>query len=657
MKKQTLPLLTAALLSAHCLHAQTSQIVPEKWIDKPVITTLDNKYSKESAVVLFDKRKVEFVDEPKDEVAEYYTLHKIVHINDDRGIEYYNKIYLGITENADIVEIRGRTVLPGGKIIELDKSNIKDIKEQDGNVYKIFAMDGLEKGCEVEYYYTYKRPVSYFGREVVQGNVPELETSFQVIAPTRLRFDIKSYNFSVTPSDTVINSRRIAQCTFKATSGVDEEKYANYEAHLRRIEFKLSYNDAAHKDEHLFTWNDLAKRAFGAYTYYSDKNTKKVAELVTANGWDKLGDEPAKIKAVENYVKKNISYNEELTSDEGNELGLVIVNKVAGTIGTLRLYGAIFQTMGINFQYVLTGDRDKFIIDRSFENWNNCENTLIYFPVEGKFIAPTRPDYRYPWIVPSWGNTNGLFCKSTTLGNFSTAIAEIKNIPLEDYTKTADNIDARLELNTGLDSLTIDGRQIFTGYAATGYRDAFNYSNDEQKTTIIKELAKSFASTDHILFSEVLNPEFDKANTNEPLVLHIKTKSSELVERAGNKLLLKIGMAIGPQVEMYQEKPRQEPVDIEFGHIEERKIDFVIPEGYTISNAGDLNIDQTYKENDVLTMGFVSSYEIKGNILSVHIMEEYRKTLYPLDQFDQFRKIINASSDFNKIVLVLEKKG
>ena len=657
MKKPTLPLLTAVLLSAHCLHAQTSQIAPEKWIDKPVITSLDSKYSKESAVVLFDKRKVEFVDEPKNEIAEYYTLHKIVHINDDRGIEYYNKIYLGITENADIVEIRGRTVLPGGKIIELDKSNIKDIKEQDGNVYKIFAMDGLEKGCEVEYYYTYKKPVSYFGREVVQGNIPELETSFQVIAPDRLRFDIKSYNFTVTPTDTVINSHRIAQCTFKGTNGVDEEKYANYQAHLRRLEFKLSYNDAAHKDEHLFTWNDLAKRAFGVYTYYPDKSIKQAADMVAANGWDKLGDEPTKIKAVENYVKKNISYNEELTSEDGNALGLVIVNKVAGTIGTLRLYGAIFQTLGVNFQYVLTGDRDKFIIDRSFENWSNCTNTLIYFPAEGKFIAPTRPDYRYPWIVPSWGNTNGLFCKSTTLGSFSTAIAEIKNIPLEDYAKTTDNIDTRLELNTGLDSLTIDGRETFTGYAATGYRDAFNYSNDEQKTIIIKDLAKSFASTDHILFSEVLNQEFDKANTNEPLVLHIKTKSSELVERAGNKLLLKIGMAIGPQVEMYQEKPRQEPVDIEFGHVEERKIDFVIPEGYTISNAGDLNINQTYKENGELTMGFVSGYEIKGNILSVHIMEEYRRTLYPLDQFDQFRKIINASSDFNKIVLVLEKKG
>jgi hypothetical protein len=297
------------------------------------------------------------------------------------------------------------------------------------------------------------------------------------------------------------------------------------------------------------------------------------------------------------------------------------------------------------------------MIDKGFENWSNCDNPLFYFPAEAKFIAPTRPDYRYPWIFPSWGGANGLFCKHTTLGNFSTAIAEIKNVTLEDYAKTTDNIEARLELNKGLDSLTIDDRQIFTGYAATDFRDAFNYSNEEQKTNIIKEMAKSYSSTDHILFSEILSPEFDKANTNQPLILHTKTKSSELVEKAGNKLLLKMGMAIGPQVETYQEKPRQEPMDITYAQIEERKIDFVIPDGYKITNPDDLKIEQTFKDNGELTMGFVSSYEIKGNVLSIHIMEEYRKTFYPLNQFDQFRKIINASSDFNKVVLVLEKKG
>ncbi len=490
----------------------------------------------------------------------------------------------------------------------------------------------------------------------MQGPFPVLRSEFRVIGPKRLKFEIKPYNFSVPATDTTVNEKRIAQSDFKETAGADEEKYATYDANLYRLEYKLSYNDASQNQQRLFTWNDLAKRVYGIYTMCTDKELKKVADLVEENGWAKLADEPSKITAVENYVKKKFSYNEELNSEDGNKLENVIRNKIGGAIGTLRLYGAIFQNLAIKYQFVLTGKRNTYIIDSKFENWNNCENPLFYFPAENKFLAPTKPDYRYPWIFPSWGATNGLFCKGTTLGSFSTAIAEIKNIPLEDYSKSFDDIESKLALNSGLDSLTIDGKQIYAGYAAVPLRDAFNFSNDEQKRNIIKELTKAYSSSENILFSEVLNQEFENGDTNLPLILHTKTKSGELIERAGNKLLLKIGLAIGPQVEMYQEKPRQEPVSVEFGHVEERKIDFAIPEGYTISNPNDLKIDETFKDNGELTMGFVSDYEIKGNILSIHIMEQYRKTDYPFSQFDPFRKIINASSDFNKVVLVLEKK-
>ncbi|MGN6639380.1 MAG: DUF3857 domain-containing protein [Mucilaginibacter sp.] len=655
--KKTLALVTG-LLSAQCLFAQNAHIETEKWAEKPVIHSLDSKYNKESAVILYDKRRIEYADESKDALAEYYTLHKIVHINDDRGIEYFNKIYLNVRENADIVDIHARTILPDGKIIELDKNNIKDIKEQDGNTYKIFAMEGLEKGCEVEYYYTFKRPATYFGREILQENFPELQTTFQVMAPSRLRFDIKPYNFTVAGTDTVINDKRIEQCDFKDTPGADEEKYSSYVANLKRIEFKLSYNDVARKGERLFTWNELAKRVFAVYTYYSDKELNKVADLVKQNGWDKLSDETAKVVAVENYIKKTYSYNEDLSSEDGNKLENVLRNKIGGTIGILRLYSAVFQNLSVNYQFVLTCDRDKYSIDRGFENWNNCDYTLFYFPAENKFLAPTRPDFRYPWIVPAWGDTNGLYCKRTSLGSFSTAIADIKTVPLEDYTKSFEDIDSKLELSSSLDSLTIDAKQLYSGYAAIDLRDAMNLSNDDQKSKIIKELTKSVSSSENILSSEVLNQDFENVNTNQPLILHTKTKSGELIERAGNKLLLKIGLAIGPQVEMYQEKPRQEPVDMGYGHVEERKIDFVIPAGYAISNLNDLKISQIYKDDKgELTMGFVSDYEVKGNILSVHIMEQYHRSSYPLAQFDQFRKIINASSDFNKVVLVLEKKS
>ena len=107
---------------------------------------------------------------------------------------------------------------------------------------------------------------------------------------------------------------------------------------------------------------------------------------------------------------------------------------------------------------------------------------------------------------------------------------------------------------------------------------------------------------------------------------------------------------------MYQEKTRQLPADVQYPHVLYRKIKFEIPEGYTIKNLNDLNIDIQYKPATVVTMGFVSSYKVTGNVLDIEVTETYREILYPLSQFETFKKVINAAADFNKVVLVLEKK-
>ena len=131
---------------------------------------------------------------------------------------------------------------------------------------------------------------------------------------------------------------------------------------------------------------------------------------------------------------------------------------------------------------------------------------------------------------------------------------------------------------------------------------------------------------------------------------------TQLLEKAGNKLLFKLGELIGNQVQMYQEKPRQLPAEMPFAHVEERKISFEIPQGYTIKNPEDINIDVQYKKDNVVTMGFVSSYKVVNNVLEVYVLETYHELKYPLKEFETFKKVINSSADFNKIVLVLEKK-
>jgi hypothetical protein len=55
-------------------------------------------------------------------------------------------------------------------------------------------------------------------------------------------------------------------------------------------------------------------------------------------------------------------------------------------------------------------------------------------------------------------------------------------------------------------------------------------------------------------------------------------------------------------------------------------------------------------------MGFISSYTIEGNKLVITIHEYYKEINYAKSRAENYRKVINASADFNKVVLVIEKK-
>jgi len=648
--------LSSALILAASLQAQ--DIKRQEWEAKPILHKLPAGYEKESAIIIRDDRRVEYVDLPNKEIAEHCTYHRIVRLNDNLGIEAYNKIYLSASEGYEVEDIRARTILPDGRIIDVDKANIKDLEEKDGSHYKIFAMEGLEKGSEIEYTYMYKRNPSWFGKETVQTRFPVVDSRLEILAPERLVLELKGYNCSLTTQDTVIGQRRIFSTSLQNIPGADDEKYAAYKVGLKRIEYKLSYNTAVSGGrERVFTWNELAKRVHSLYDSYTEKELGKTSDMIRSNGWDKLATPQDKIIAVENYIKKQIIVREDIDAENAGNLEWIIRNKLASNGGILRLYGAIFERLGVERQLVLTCNREDADIDRSFENWNNTTDYLFYFPATKKLLAPTVSYTRYPWINPFFGGHNGVFCKTTTLGSFTTAIAEIRMIPLEDYTQTYERADALVRLDPGKDTVLVDLKDTTCGYLAAALRAAFILSTPESQQKLIKEFAKASTNSESIQSSRFENANFESFRDNKPFVLDASVKSGELMENTGNKILVKIGEIIGPQTEMYQEKARQFPVMIEFAHTLERTISFQVPDGYVVSNLNDLKIHNNFQTNGEITMGFTSDYTLDGSVIRIHVMEQYRQLTYPLSEYENFRKVINSAADFNKIVLVLEKKG
>jgi hypothetical protein len=138
--------------------------------------------------------------------------------------------------------------------------------------------------------------------------------------------------------------------------------------------------------------------------------------------------------------------------------------------------------------------------------------------------------------------------------------------------------------------------------------------------------------------------------------MDVSFASSHFIERAGARVLFKAGLLIGPQSELYRNDKRQVPIENSYNRAYERVIRVNIPAGYSVKNAADLNIDVVYKDSINIPFSFVSSYTIEGQVLTLKINEYYKEIYAPLERYEDYRKVINAAADFNKIVLVLEKK-
>ncbi|MEI9947187.1 MAG: hypothetical protein WDN26_23600 [Chitinophagaceae bacterium] len=101
----------------------------------------------------------------------------------------------------------------------------------------------------------------------------------------------------------------------------------------------------------------MAKRIFQNYTTVTDKETKKVKDLVSDMKLKDLATETDKIVAIENYIKSNFATREDIDGENANNLENVIKTKLASQAGITRLYSAILKILGLNtnLYWPLTG--------------------------------------------------------------------------------------------------------------------------------------------------------------------------------------------------------------------------------------------------------------------------------------------------------------
>lgn len=626
------------------------------WSAHPQPHTVSPAYAKESAVVLSDKRMHVYQPHEKQGLRVMLTNYKLIKINDDKGVEMYNRTYIPVPNNGGVSDIKARVISPTGKITNLPDNKILDV-EEEGRRYKKFALEGVESGCEIEYMYTTDKDLYFFGLEMLQNSAsPTEKAAFVLVVPEHLLFSVKGYNGVGVSKDTIINGKRIVTATCDNISALEDEKYGERTPMLKNLQYKLSYNLAKDNNTRLFTWNDMAKNVYSNYTNVTDKEAKAIGDFL--KGLKLNGNESAeqKIVALEDYIKSTINVDKEAISEDAGVIDRIVKTKVADNDGMIKLFLMSFEKLGIRYQIVYPSKRNDLPLDEKFENFRLAEDLVLYFPDTDKFLEPVNFSLRYPYIDPFMTATRGLFIRPTSIGSFKSAVATFDTIPAQPVNLSSHDMAVSLTFNATMDSVKIHSKQQLLGYGAMYYRPAFTFLPKDKVEEFTLDIIRQVAKSEDIKNVKVENTAMTDYLLNKPLNIEADITSGTLVEQAGGKLLLKIGEVIGPQEQMYQEKPRQLPITMAYPHNLDRDINLEIPAGYYVKNPDDIKFSATDLPDDQATMGFISSYTITGNTLKIKIHEFYNLVNYPITMFEPFKKIINASADFNKVVLVLEKK-
>lgn len=628
------------------------------WEAKPVRHTLTEAEEAENTVRIKDLRILEYSYNDADVLEMLQVVHKIIRVNNDAAVNDNNKVYISMYGVIDMVQLHVRSISKTGKITELNKDNIKEIGDIEKNQgYKIFAIEGVEVGSEIEYLYMLKSTPEHYGREYFQFENLNKDVTFKIICPDNLIFETKSFNGFPEMKDTTYNEKNYLTVEHASAPVLLEEMFANNARNRMRVEYRLSYNKyRSDGKSKLFTYAEVAKNIY-ANTHPEDtKSDKAVLKLINTMGLASMSDPETKIKAVEKYVKNHYVLVESGAS-QFSTLSYVLKGKQASERGIVILYNKIFELAKIKYELVVTSDRMVLPFDKSFESWDYLSSYAYYFPDTEKFLAPAQVGMRYPMVPYGWLDNYGLFIKPVVIGEIKSGVSEVKYIPENSYKETYDNLDIKLTFKMDEDNVLIDLSRSLGGYSGNSIVEYYDYVSDEVKNKVMKQYAENTIEDAQMISGEAKNTDRDNCTFFVPVILNFKMESSSLLESAGDKFIFNVGKVIGEQSQLYQEKERKQPVECDYNRAYARKIIINIPEGYTFANLDKLNISQEMKgANGVVTCKFHSEYKIEGNQIIITVDEFYSQLHYPLSEFEQYRSVVNAAADFNKVTILLQKK-
>ena len=597
---------------------------------------------------IFNNHYVEyFKSKFTEEVYVYETRHtktKINRINNPLD----NEIIISKINVSEIVDVRAKiinqdTIISYG-FDEMKKMINSDDSDENYNNYKL---PNLDEGDIVEIMYTVKKDFNFNGNKMIEESYPILLSKF-ILIENNFKSNIKIYNSNNSfVSDIIFDGKKSKQIIFNNLNATANEQYSTPIAN----KIKISYQCYENRDDvsQIEYWGNLVQNV--SELFFPKTVNEKAEEILREikNGYVKIPWNELKIaNAIDEYIKNNFVISDE-DDPKLNDIEYILNNKISNDFSIIQVYSSLFKEADIEYEVAISCNRYFLKFDPELFDPNQLREFLIFLPNQEKYISPNRVEYRVSEAPEDLLGNYGIFIDKDLDYYFS----EITLFD-QDFSQIKKNIEVNISRN--LNKTKINESRLFSGYWAITNRNYIYLSENEKTDFLVDFFTVNGLDNKKVSNYNIKNFDISHNTYNTPLEITSTISTSDLIEEKEGLTYLKIGKVIGLQSNLFDEKERINPIEINFPNSYDYNIKVNIPRGYKIVDFSELNKSKEYISVDGnSTAKFLSKATVSGNVLNINIKEYYKELRYSKKRFQEFREVINAAAKFYESSVRIEK--
>ena len=611
--------------------------------DKTILFPSDN-----DLYGIFNNHYVEyFKSKFTEEVYVYETRHtktKINRINNPLD----NEIIISKINVSEIVDVRAKiinqdTIISYG-FDEMKKMINSDDSDENYNNYKL---PNLNEEDIVEIMYTVKKDFNFNGNKIIEESYPILLSKF-ILIENNFKSNIKIYNSNNSfVSDIIFDGKKSKQIIFNNLNATANEQYSTPIAN----KIKISYQCYENRDDvsQIEYWGNLVQNV--SELFFPKTVNEKAEEILREikNGYVKIPWNELKIaNAIDEYIKNNFVISDE-DDPKLNDIEYILNNKISNDFSIIQVYSSLFKEADIEYEVAISCNRYFLKFDPELFDPNQLREFLIFLPNQEKYISPNRVEYRVSEAPEDLLGNYGIFIDKDLDYYFS----EITLFD-QDFSQIKKNIEVNISRN--LNKTKINESRLFSGYWAITNRNYIYLSENEKTDFLVDFFTVNGLDNKKVSNYNIKNFDISHNTYNTPLEITSTISTSDLIEEKEGLTYLKIGKVIGLQSNLFDEKERINPIEINFPNSYDYNIKVNIPRGYKIVDFSELNKSKEYISVDGnSTAKFLSKATVNGNVLNINIKEYYKELRYNKKRYQEFREVINAAAKFYESSVRIEK--